>query len=216
MNKVASWFCKIFLAPLVGRFFIKEVRGIKNLPKGSFILASNHLSYLDIPMNAYLCLPRAFNFIGQIDGFKGVLKWLVSFVYFLSGVIPLDRKNKKSKEKTIKRAVSALKRGRILIIYPEGGRSKDGKLKSGKLGIAKIFLKTGVPIVPVALKGTFELMPPGGKFKIKKIVSINIGKALMLQKEFQKAQELNEDSEEHHNLLRGVTDRVMSEIASLL
>lgn len=216
MNKFVSWLCKIFLAPLVGLLFIKEIRGIENLPKGNFILASNHLSDLDILVDAYLCVPREFNFIGQIDGFEGVLKWIISFIYFIFGVIPLDRKNKESKEKTIEKAVENLKKGNILIIYPEGGRSIDGNLQKGKLGIAKIFLQTGVPIVPVAINGTFKLLPRGGKLKIKKIVTVNIGKPLRFEKDFQRAQKLNKDSEDYYNILRKISDGVMSEIASLL
>jgi len=184
MNIFASWFCKIFLKPIVNWFLIKEVRGLENIPRGNFILVSNHLSYLDIIVDGYLCVPRRFHFIGQIDGWKGIMKWLIRAFYFICGVIPLDRQSDESREKALKDAIKVLKKGNILVLYPEGRRSANGQLQEGKLGTAKIFLKTGIPILPAGLKGTFELLPPGGKLKIKRIVKISIGQPLYFKEEF--------------------------------
>ena len=101
-------------------------------------------------------------------------------------------------------------------MYPEGKRSLDGKIQEGKLGVAKIFLKTGVPILPVGIKGTFEVMPPHGKLKIKKIVRVNIGKPLYFEKEFKEAKNFKEDSEEYHEILKKITNEIMFNIASLI
>ena len=215
MNRIGSWFCKIFLAPLVKKLFIKEIKGIENIPKRNFILASNHQSYLDIIIDSYLCVPRRFHFIGQIDGWKGIMGWLIRAVYFLSGVIPLDRTSDESRENALREAIKVLKRGDILIIYPEGRRSENGEIQEGKLGVARIFLKTGVPILPAGIKGTFALLPPKGKLKIKKIIKINIGKPLFFEEEFAKAKNLNEDSKEYRKILREIIARIMEEINKL-
>ncbi|MDI6602908.1 MAG: lysophospholipid acyltransferase family protein [Patescibacteria group bacterium] len=215
MNKIASWFCKIFLKPIVNWLLIKEVRGLENIPKGSFILVSNHLSYLDIIVDSYLCVPRRFHFIGQTDGWKGIMKWLIRALYFVSGVIPLDRTSDESREKVLKEAIKVLKKGNVLVLYPEGRRSTSGLLQDGKLGTAKIFLKTGIPILPAGLKGTFELMPPQGKLKIKRIVEINIGKPLFFNEEFNLAQNLDEDSLEYQQILEKITDKIMAELRQL-
>jgi len=215
MNRIGSWFCKIFLKPLVDKILIKEVRGLENLPKRNFILASNHQSYLDIIVDAYLCVPRKFHFIGQIEGWKGILKWLIRFVYFLSGVIPLDRQSDESRENVLEEAVEVLKGGDILIIYPEGRRSINGEIQKGKFGAAKIFLKTGVPISPVGIKGTFEILPPKGKLKIKKIIKINIGQLLFFEKEFQTSKNLAEDSKEYQQILQKITNKIMEKITKL-
>jgi len=215
MNRIGSWFCKIFLAPLVKKLFIKEVKGIENVPKRNFILASNHQSYLDIIIDSYLCVPRRFHFIGQIEGFKIPIRWFISFVYFLAGVIPLNREDEKSREKVVKEAISVLKKGDILIIYPEGRRSINGEIQRGKLGAARIFLKTGVPILPVGIKGTFELLPPKGKLKIKKIIKINIGRPLFFEKEFQMSKNLAEDSKEYQQFLQKITNKTMEKINNL-
>jgi len=215
MNRVASWFCKIFLAPLVKLLFIKEIKGRGNIPKRNFILVSNHVSYLDIIIDSYLCLPRKFHFIGQIDSWKGIMRWLIRAVYFLTGVIPLDRTSDQSRENAIKEAIKVLKKGNILILYPEGRRSETGEIQEGKMGTAKIFLETGVPILPAAIKGTFELMPPHGKLKIKRIVEINVGQPLFFREELGMAKSLNENSPEYQETLQKITDKVMEEINKL-
>jgi len=215
MNPLFSWFCKIFLAPLVKRLFIKKIKGLENIPKRNFILVSNHQSYLDIIINSYLCVPRRFHFIGQIEGFKIPLKWLIASIYFLSGVIPLNRRDERSREKVVKEAISVLKKGDILIIYPEGRRSTNGEIQEGKPGVAKIFLKTEVPILPARIKGTFELFPPKGKLKIKRIVKINIGKPLFFKEELERAKKLEENSEEYQQILQKITNKTMEEINNL-
>jgi 1-acyl-sn-glycerol-3-phosphate acyltransferase len=215
MNPIISWFCKIFLAPLVKKLFIKEVRGLESFPKRNFILVSNHQSYLDIIISSYLCVPRKFHFIGQIDGWKGISKFFIKFLYFLSGVIPLDRTKEESREKVVEKAIEILKRGDTLVIYPEGRRSTNGEMQEGKLGAAKIFLKTGVPILPVGFKGTFELLPPKGKLKIKRIIKINVGSPLFFEKEFEKGNSLDENSIECQQIIQKITDKMMEEIFNL-
>lgn len=215
MNRVLSWLCKIFLKPVIDWFLIKEVRGLENIPKGSFILVSNHTSYLDILVDGSLCTPRRFHFIGQIDGWKGIMKWLIKILYFVCGVIPLDRKSNESRKKALKEAIKVLKKGHILVLYPEGRRSTNGKLQKGKLGTAKIFLKTGVPILPVGLKGAFELLPAGGKLKLKKNIEINIGKPLFFNEEFVLSQNFNENSLEYQQISEKITDKIMSELNHL-
>jgi len=215
MNKVLSWFCYIFLKPIVNWLLIKEVRGLENVPKRNFILVSNHTSYLDIIFDAYLSVPRRFRFIGQIEGFKIPLKWVIAALYFISGVISLNRKEENSREGAVKKAIEILKRGDILIIYPEGRRSLTGEIEEGKPGTAKIFLKTGVPILPAAIKGAFELLPPHGKLKIKRIVKINVGRPLFFEKEFKEAQNLDENLPEYSQILQKITDKIMEEIKKL-
>ncbi len=215
MNPLFSWFCKIFLAPLTKRLFIKKIKGLENIPKRNFILVSNHQSYLDIIIDSFLCVPRRFHFIGQIEGFKVPLRWLIASLYFLSGVIPLNRRDERSREKVVKEAISVLKRGDILIIYPEGRRSTNGEIQEGKPGVAKIFLKTGVPVLPVGIKGTFESLPPKGKLKIKRIVKINIGKLLFFKEELERAKKLEENSEGYQQILQKITNKTMEEINNL-
>jgi 1-acyl-sn-glycerol-3-phosphate acyltransferase len=216
MNKLLSWFCYIFLKPIVKLIWIKEVRGIENVPKTNFILAANHQSHWDQVITAYLCVPKRFTYLGQIDKYSGFEGFLRNLLYFVAGVIPIHRYNEESKRKAIKECVERLKKGDILIIYPEGTRSKDGKIHEGKPGIAKIYLETGVPILPVAIKGNFEIMPVGKSFpKFKKIVKINVGKPLEFKKELEIGRNLSPQSPEYKEICQRITQRVMEEIKKL-
>ena len=216
MNKILSWFCYLFLKPIVKFIFIKEVKGIENLPKTNFILAPNHQSHLDQIAAGYLCVPRKFTYLGQIDKYSGLEALLRNTVYKIAGVIPVHRFNEESKKRAIQECVKRIKKGEILVIYPEGTRSKDGKIGEGKTGIAKIYLKTGIPILPVAFKGTFDLMPVGKSFpKIKRIIKINVGKPLQFQEEFEMAKNLDPQSKEYKEICQKITNKVMEEIKKL-
>jgi len=217
MNRPVSWFCKIFVKPLIDGFLIKEVRGLENIPKTNFILAANHGSHLDWILSGYVCVPRRFTYIGQVDSYRGLLMLGRIILYFIAGVIPINRKNEDSKKRAIDEAVKAIKKGDILVIYPEGTRSRSGEIGKGKLGAAKIYLKTGVPILPLGIKGTFELMPAGKSFpKLKKSTEITIGKPLYFREEFEKAENLDCHSEEYKNICQRITEKVMGEIKNLL
>ena len=215
MNRAVSWFCKIFLAPIIKILFIKEIRGLENIPKRNFIMATNHQSHLDELAAGYLCVPKRHHFIGQTESYTGFNKFLLNLVYIFGGVIRLDRTSEKSKKRVLKEAIRTLKKGDSLIMYPEGTRTRTGEIGKGKWGIAKIFLETGVPILPLAISGTFELLPPGGKLKIKKIVKMNIGNPLYFKEEFKKAKNLNYNSEEKQQILIEITGKIMESITLL-
>lgn len=219
MNKTSSWFCKIFLKPIVDKFLIKKVKGLENAPReGNFILVANHQSHLDHIATAYICIPRRFHMIGQVDRYNtGLVRVFRDLIYFITGVIPLNREIEESKKKAIEEAIKILKMGDILIIYPEGTRSRTGQIQEGKCGVAKIFLKTGIPILPVGIKSAFELLPPGRNFpKIKRSIEVNIGKPLYFKEEFKEVKNLNESSEEYREILQKITKKIMEEITNLI
>ncbi len=206
MNKIISIILKVFLAPIISILLIKEKRG--SLPKGNFILAPNHQSYIDIIVCGYLCVPRKFTFIGQVDKGKGIIGFLRDSIYFLAGVIPLNRKDEDSKKQAFARAVRALKNGYCLVIYPEGKRSKTGEVQEGKWGVAKLFLETNVPIVPLGIIGAIDVMSPNGKIKIKKLIKLNIGKPLFFKEDLK--------LKNYKDTCINITNKVMTEIKKLV
>jgi len=217
MNRLLSLWCFLFLKPLIGWTFIKEVRGKENIPQRNFILAANHQSHFDQIVTGYICVPRRFHMIGQIDKYEGISGFLRDFLYFLAGTIPVNRKDKESKRKALLKAIEVLKKGDILIIYPEGTRSRTGRIQEGKLGVARIYLKTEVPILPVGIKGTFELLPPGRVFpKIKKAIIINIGKPLFFKEYLEEAKNLECTSPGYQEICKKITEEVMGEIKNLV
>jgi len=216
MNRPLSWFCKIFIKPIVDRFLIKEVRGWENFPKENFILAVNHQSHLDQIATSYVCVPRRFHHIGQTDQYSGGIKLFLYLIYFFGGVIPVNRKSEESRKRALREAIKVLKKGDILVIYPEGTRTRTGEIQKAFPGIAKLHLICGVPILPVAIKGTFELMPPGRTFpKIKRIVEINIGKPLFFKEQIEEAKNFDCQSTEYKKIALDITEKVMKEIANL-
>lgn len=216
MNRILSWFCYIFLKPIVKFIWIKEVRGIENIPKTNFILVSNHQSHWDQVTNAYLCVPRKFTYLGQIDKYVGMDGFLRNLIYSIARVIPIHRQNEDSKKKALKECIARLKKGEILIMYPEGTRSPDGKIHEGKPGAILLNLETGVPILPVANKGNFEIMPIGAPFpKFKKIVKINVGKIIDFSTEKEKMKNISPESPEYKELCQELTKKVMDEIKRL-
>ena len=215
MNRIIAWFSKIFLAPILQLLFIKEIKGRENIPKRNFILASNHESHLDQVANGIVCVPRRFSFVGQVDAYTGLGGMVRDILYFFGGVIRLDRKSAESRKETVATAIKFLKKGYSLIIYPEGTRTRTGKIAEGKWGIAKLLFASEVPILPVALTGPFELLPPGGKLKVKRKIKINIGKPLYFSEEIEKSKKLDKDSEEYKQLMHNVTEKIMQKIKEL-
>ena len=215
MNRPLSWFSKIFLAPIVKGLLIKSIRGVENIPRSNFILATNHQSHLDELATAYICVPRRFHFIGQTDSHKGLARLLVHLFYSLTGVIALNRKNEDSRKWVIREATKVLREGDILIIYPEGTRTRTGEMGQGRFGVARIFLETEVPILPAAIKGAFDVLPPGGKLKLEKNIELNVGKPLFFKEELEKARNLDKNSKEYILLLENITNSLMEEIAKL-
>jgi 1-acyl-sn-glycerol-3-phosphate acyltransferase len=217
MKRPLSFIMKILLGPLVLFLLIKSIEGRKNIrKKNNFILASNHQSYLDIIASSYVCLPKKFTFIGQVDKGKGFMGFLRNTLYSATEIIPLNRNNEASKKQVIDTAIKHLKEGYSLVIYPEGKRSLDGKVQEGKIGVARIFLQTGVPIIPMGISGAFELYPPKGKLKIKRNIKINVGEPLYFKKELEESKRYPLNSKEYKDLCIRITEKLMEEIKKLV
>ena len=215
MKKIVSILSWILLAPLYYSM-VKEVKGKENIPKRNFILTSNHSSHLDWFINGYFCTPRRFTFIGQVDKMTGGAAFWRDRLYDYSEVIPMNRKDPESRKQALVEAAERLRQGSILIIYPEGTRTRDGQLHEFKPGVVRLHFETGAPILPVALKGTYELMPPGGKFKAKKIVTVTVGKPLDFEKERGIAAKLDKNSDEYRKLCLNIAKKVEGNMRELL
>ncbi|HTL60463.1 MAG TPA: lysophospholipid acyltransferase family protein [Nitrospira sp.] len=147
-------------------------RVVGSVPKqGGLLVAANHASYFDIPLLGCGMFRRAW-YLGRSDlfvpGIKGILQWL--------GWIPL--KLGRLDRKAFDRAIGLIKAGKVVVIFPEGGRSLDGRLRNGKSGLGMIVAQTGCPVVPAYLKGTFDVLPAGAKRPRFHPVSVSFGAPL--------------------------------------
>lgn len=133
-----------------------QLKGVENIPSNqAVIFAANHQSTLDIPaMFGYL--PAQFRIMAKQILFRvPFLGWHL----YLSGNIPIDRKNTKKAFRSVFRASARIRDGISLFVFAEGTRSRDGKLQRFKRGSFTLAKKLNVPVVPVAIQGTFDLMP---------------------------------------------------------
>ncbi len=131
-----------------------HVRVEGSLPAGPFVLAANHLSWLDIFVLARQ--PREMKWIIKAELFR--VPWL-GWLFRLSGDIPVWRGDAASGGDAVARARGYLERGVPVVFFPEGTRSRTGQLKAFKAGAFDVAAAAGVPIVPVAITGTGDGMP---------------------------------------------------------
>ncbi len=142
---------------LVKLLFRIEIKGKEKIPqKGGFILASNHLSYLD-PIILGVASPQRLYFLAKKELFTN--KLFASLVKRL-GAIPLKRE--KTEVSTFKTAIKILKENKPLVIFPQGKRSYQ--INELKKGVGFLFKKTEVPIIVAKIRGSEKVLPPGKKF----------------------------------------------------
>jgi 1-acyl-sn-glycerol-3-phosphate acyltransferase len=120
------------------------------------IFLANHLSTLDIWVLAPV-LPVTTRFVS-----KRTIFWIpvLGQAMAVAGFIPIDRKDRASAIRSLSRATETIRGGASVILFPEGTRSRDGRLARFKRGSFHLALEAGVPVVPVAISGTFEVVRP--------------------------------------------------------
>jgi 1-acyl-sn-glycerol-3-phosphate acyltransferase len=120
------------------------------------IFLANHLSTLDIWVMAPV-LPVTTRFVS-----KRTIFWIpvLGQAMAVAGFIPIDRKDRKSAIRSLSRATETIRRGASVILFPEGTRSRDGRLARFKRGSFHLALEAGVPVVPVAISGTYHVVKP--------------------------------------------------------
>ena len=137
--------------------FRTRVYGRENIPaEGAVILAANHASHLDPPLMARL-IDRPVSYMAKIELFENPI-----FGAAIRRCHAFPVKRGASDRGAIKAAVTVLKEGRVLGLFPEGTRSKTGELKKAEAGVALIAAMTGAPIVPVAILNTHRIFANGG------------------------------------------------------
>lgn len=129
-----------------------EVVGRENIPAGPAVYAANHSSAIDIPL-VYTTLPMQFRIMAKVELFRyPFMGWHLS----RSGQIPIDEKELNLAG--VKQALKTLKSGTPLFVFPEGGRTPDGQIKPFLSGAFYMAIKAGVPVVPIAVVGAYELL----------------------------------------------------------
>jgi 1-acyl-sn-glycerol-3-phosphate acyltransferase len=193
-----------FFGPLLNICFSWKVEGRENVPlTGPLILVANHVHVID-PILIEFSLPRWITFVAKEELFRSLflrlwLRW--------AGSLPLQRNGKVGeKQRILEGAKKALEEGQILGMFPEGGRSHDGKLRKGKPGSAVIAAKTDVHVLPVGVIGTDKVHGIGWLWKRPRII-VRIGKPFKLPPT---------NSKISKSQMQLLTAQLMAEIAALL
>ncbi|MCM1226095.1 MAG: 1-acyl-sn-glycerol-3-phosphate acyltransferase [Clostridium sp.] len=174
-----------------------KVEGRENLPDGVFIIASNHRSFADPPLLAVTSGCGKFSFVAKAELFRfPPFAWLIRKL----GAFPVERG--KGDQNTVALSAEKLKEGRKLVIFPEGTRSKTGKVGRGKTGVALIAAKSGFPIVPAGIIYS-------GKLHFRSKVTIKYGKPI-----YPEDFNISEDATPHD--LKEVKSIIMSSIIGLV
>jgi len=151
-------------------FFNYRVIGAENMiEEGPCIIAANHCSNLDPPLVGIAC-KRAIHYLGK----KSLLDWpLLGPIFPQLNVIPVDQKN--ADRSALMGAIRVVKNGGAVLIFPEGSRSQNGKIHAAQPGIGMIAVKTGAPVIPVRISGSYEVLPRGAYRPRFHQVTVTIG-----------------------------------------
>jgi 1-acyl-sn-glycerol-3-phosphate acyltransferase len=154
-----------------------RIVGIEHVPaSGPVIIASNHLSFIDsvvIP----LAVPRRVRFLAKAEYFegRGLRGRGIALFFHLIDAVPVRRTGNRDSMRSLELALGVLREGTAFGIYPEGTRSRDGRLYRGRTGVGWLALTSGAPVVPVALTGTDRVQPVGSNGLRVRPVTITFG-----------------------------------------
>jgi 1-acyl-sn-glycerol-3-phosphate acyltransferase len=178
-----------------------EVVGYENIPKtGAVILAPNHVSLLDPPLVGVTCGRKPF-IMAKEELFSGIQGWAIQRM----GSFPVKRGG--ADRVALRRAKEILGQGKLLLIFPEGTRSRTGELGTPEAGVAMLAHMNKAPVVPVYISGTEKAFSPRGKgFRFVR-ARIEYGKPLLFEEEY--AQKANREN------LEKIGTRIMDEIGTL-
>ena len=205
LGGVTYWILKAILTPLLHGLFRVKPEGKANVPAGGpAILASNHLSFSD-SIFLPLVLRRRITFVAKAEYFEDKkTAWFFRAV----GQIPIKRGGGSASQRALDSAMEVLQGGGLFGIYPEGTRSPDGCLYKGHTGVARLALKSGAPVIAVAMIGTREAQPIG---QVKPNFFSPIGLKFSKPMRFDKYADRADDP----RVLRQITDEIMFELRTL-
>jgi 1-acyl-sn-glycerol-3-phosphate acyltransferase len=163
--------------PILRSLYRARVDGVDHVPAdGPAIISANHRSFFDSPLIMAMA-PRPVVFLGKAEYMD---RTTTRHLFPALGMVPIRRDVKKASMAALQTAAELLNDGRLVGIYPEGTRSRDGLLHRGHNGVAHLAVMTGAPIVPVGIVGTEHVQPIGASFPkpFQRPVTIRFGEPI--------------------------------------
>ncbi len=135
-----------------------HTEGVEKVDKAQrYILVSNHYSYFDIT-SIFLAIPQPIRFMAKVSLFKiPVFGWSIK----RAGFIPIDRKNRRTAVKSLDLAAERIRKGNTIVVFPEEGRSRQRAMRPFQRGGFLLAMRSELPILPIAIDGTFDIFPAG-------------------------------------------------------
>ncbi|MEO6205931.1 MAG: lysophospholipid acyltransferase family protein [Mycobacteriales bacterium] len=175
------WVAKVVLTPVLTIAFRPRVEGVHHVPKrGPAILACNHVSYLDWMFLPLVVRFRRINFLAKVEYFtgRGLKGRFRRYFFTATGQVPVDRAGADAAAAALITSVRLLEEERLVGFFPEGSRSRDGRLNRGRTGLARVAAASGVAVIPCATVGVFALCPAGKRMPRPKKVTIRFGEPM--------------------------------------
>ncbi len=196
---------KAILEPIFKLLWRVEIQGAQNIPRtGPAILCPNHTSVIDSFLLPFAA-GRRVTFVGKAEYMDD---WKTKWLFPQLGMIPIDRGGGDAAERALAAAQRILEWQELFGIYPEGTRSRDGRLYRGHTGPARLALRTGAPIVPVGILGSAQIQPAGRSMPYAfRHAIVRFGKPVDPAR--------YKDRPHDHLVYRQITDEVMFEIREL-
>jgi 1-acyl-sn-glycerol-3-phosphate acyltransferase len=183
--------------------FRTAMSGVEHIPsRGGFIVAANHASLLDPPIVGAQIPRQVAAFARKTLWKAGIASWWLTVV----GVIPVDRDGG-SDVAAIRRVLQTLRQDNGIILFPEGTRTLTGQLQKPKAGVGLMACRTGVPVVPARVFGSFEACGRNGPLRFGTRIMVVFGRPL-LPADY-------DDKSEGKERYQHASERIMSAIAAL-
>ena len=202
-----------FIVPPIFRLWLRKVNGLENIPRDEpFIIVANHTSYYETLLLPCIIV-QALN--KKMHAWVNERYWNIPIAKFfldLWGGIPVylgkEKNSKEKNKKAFQITLNYLKNGEIMMIFPEGKRSPDGKLQKAYSGAAKLALLSKVPVLPIGVTGSGKVLPKGKIFPRFARCEVSIGKPIYFKKYYNK--------KITDRMLDGATMDVMKQIGKLI
>ena len=203
----AAW--AAFFRPIY-KLWIGKVDGLENIPKNqAFIIAANHASYFDTVLPHSLIIPITNKKIHALVNSRYWGNPITDTILDGSECIKVYiGENAKGNLESLEKALYYLKKGDIVLMFPEGSRSPDGKLRKAYSGIARLALKSQAPVLTFGIVGSHKVLPKGKIFPRFERCEVKIGKPMHFDGYNNK--KINE------KVLEDITRKIMEDIAKLI
>jgi 1-acyl-sn-glycerol-3-phosphate acyltransferase len=199
----------LFFRTIYATYFRWRVEGAENVPAtGGIILAANHASHLDPPLVG-AGIKRDINYLARESLFRFPLLGQLLRSW---NSVPVDRDGGGG-GRGLKTILNRLLGGACIILFPEGTRSRDGKLQPARAGIGLVVAKSKAPVVPVRVFGTFEAYGRNHKFPRPKPIAVKYGAPMRFEKLRAEAKDCSR--ERLKQIYQEIADEIMSAIAAL-